>query len=78
MVGAHLFIGRPARNVLKYLSEVLHQKLQSYIFLGFPSRVLGSAVLLAWMDLFLQRLDSTGQPMGDHAYSYQAFFPSGG
>jgi hypothetical protein len=73
MVEAHLFIGRPSGSVLKYLSEVLYQELQSYIFLGPPSQVLGSAVLPAWMDLFLQWLDLVGQPMGGHADSCQAF-----
>jgi hypothetical protein len=73
MVEVHLFLSRPARSVLKYLSEVLYQELQSYIFSGLPSQVLGSTILPARMDLFLQWLDSVGQPMGVHVDSRQAF-----
>jgi hypothetical protein len=73
MVEAHLFVGRPAGSVLKYFSKVLYQEPWSYIFSSLPSRVLESTVLPAWMNLFLQRLDSMGQPMGGHADSCQAF-----
>jgi hypothetical protein len=51
---------------------MLHQKFRSYLFLGFPSRVLESTILPAQMDLFLQRLDSADQPMGGHAHAGQA------
>jgi hypothetical protein len=37
------------------------------------SWVLDSNVLPAQMNLLLQWLHSTGQPMGGHAYTYQAF-----
>jgi hypothetical protein len=33
---------------------MLHQKLWSYVFLGFLSQILESAVLLAQVDLLLQ------------------------
>jgi hypothetical protein len=68
-----MFVDQPVGSVLKYLSEVIYQELWSYIFLGLPSWVLDSAVLPAWMDLFLQQLDTMGQPMGGHAYCCQAF-----
>jgi hypothetical protein len=38
----------------------------SNLLAGLPSWVLDSAVLLAQMNLFLQRDDSAGQPMGGH------------
>jgi hypothetical protein len=73
MVEAHLCIDRLVGSVLKYLSKVPYQELQSYIFSGLPSLVLESAVLPARMDLFLQWLHSAGQPMSGHTDSYQAF-----
>jgi hypothetical protein len=51
---------------------MLHQKFWSHLFLSFPSRVLEFDVLLAWVDLFFQRLDSVGQPMDGHAHACQA------
>jgi hypothetical protein len=77
MVGTHLFIRRQAGSILEYFSQVLQQELWTYLFIGLPSRVLGSAVLPARMDLFLQRLDSAGQPMCGHANSCQAIFLQG-
>jgi hypothetical protein len=74
MVGEHLLISWPARSVLEYLSQMFHQELWSYIFPGLLSQVLGSIVLPTWMDLFLQWLDSVGQPMCGRADSCQAFF----
>jgi hypothetical protein len=53
---------------------VFHEELQSYIFVGLPSRVLVFVVLPTQMDLFLQGLHSTGQPMSGHADSHQALF----
>jgi hypothetical protein len=32
-----------------------------------------SAILLARMNVFFQRLDSAGQPMGGHAHACHAF-----
>jgi hypothetical protein len=52
---------------------MLHQELWSYFSLGFPSWVFESAILPTQMNLFFQRLDSAGQPMGSHAHAYQAF-----
>jgi hypothetical protein len=78
MVGSHLLVGWPAGSVLEYLSYMLHQEIWSYIFLGLLSRVLGSTVLPTQMDMFLQLLDSAGQPMCGHADSRQSFFPSKG
>jgi hypothetical protein len=63
MVGEHLLIGWPVRSVLEYLSQMFHREIWSYIFPSLPSQVLGSVVLPTWMDLFLQWLDSMGQPM---------------
>jgi hypothetical protein len=70
MVEAHLFVSWLAESVLKYLSEVLYLELRSYIFSGLPSLVLGSVVLPAQMDMFLQCLDLAGQPMDRHADSH--------
>jgi hypothetical protein len=53
---------------------MLRHELWSHIFPGLPSRVLGFIVLPTWMDLFLQWLDSVGQPMCGHADSHQSFF----
>jgi hypothetical protein len=72
MVGAHLHIGQPAGGILEQFLQMFHQKLQSNLFIGFPSRILESAVLPTRVDLFLQRKDSMGQPMGSHADSCQA------
>jgi hypothetical protein len=74
MVRVHMFIRWTARSVLEYFSQVFQQELRSYLFLGLPSRVLESVVLPAQMDLFLQQLDSAGQPMCVHVDSHQAFF----
>jgi hypothetical protein len=52
---------------------MLHQELRSDVLLGLLSRILESAVLLAQVDLFLQRLDSAGQPTGGHAHTRQAY-----
>jgi hypothetical protein len=51
---------------------MFHQKLQSNLFIAFPSWILESVVLPTRVDLFLQRKDSTGQPMGSHTDSYKA------
>jgi hypothetical protein len=60
MVGAHLFVGWPDGSILEYFYQVFQQELQTYLFLGLLSQVLGSAILPAQIDLFLQRLDSAG------------------
>jgi hypothetical protein len=52
LVRAHLLVGQPCRDVLKYFSQMLHQKFWSHLFLSLPSRVLESTVLPARMDLF--------------------------
>jgi hypothetical protein len=52
---------------------MLHQKFWSHFFLGLSSRVLEPAILPARMNLFFQRLDSVGQPIGRHAHACQAF-----
>jgi hypothetical protein len=72
MVGAHLLIGRPAGGVLEHLFQELHQVLRGDLLIGFSSRILKYVVFLTRVDLFLQRDDSVGQPMGGHANSYQA------
>jgi hypothetical protein len=46
--------------------------LRSNLLAGFLSWVFNSVVLLAWVNLFLQRDDSAGQPVGSHADSSQA------
>jgi hypothetical protein len=45
--------------------------LQSNLLTGLLSRVLESAILPARVNLFLQRDDSVGQPVGGHADSSQ-------
>jgi hypothetical protein len=40
--------------------------IQSDLLSGFLSRILGSAILPPWVDLFHQRDDSGGQPMGGY------------
>jgi hypothetical protein len=74
MVGTHLFIGWPVGSLLEYFSQMFQQELRTYLFLGLLSRVLGSIVLPTQIDLFLQRLDSTGQPTCGHADSCQDLF----
>jgi hypothetical protein len=74
MVGAHLCVSRPAGGVLEDFLQVLHQEFQSNLFIDLLSRVLESTIFLAWVDLFLQRNDSVGQPMAGHADSHQALF----
>jgi hypothetical protein len=72
MVGAHLYIGLPAGGVLEHFLPMFHQNLRSNLFIGFPSRILESAIFPTRVDLFLQGKDTTGQPMGGHIDSYQA------
>jgi hypothetical protein len=71
VVEAHLLFSRSAGGILKYFLLLFHQKLRSNFLASLPSQVLESTILTAWMDLFLQREDSVGQPMGHHADSYQ-------
>jgi hypothetical protein len=72
MVGAHLLISQPAGGILEYFFQMFHQELWSDLLTGFPCRVLVSAVFPTQVDLFLQRKDSAGHPMGRHVDSYQA------
>jgi hypothetical protein len=72
MVGAHLLVSRPAGGVLEHFLQELHQMLRSNLHIGFLSGVFESAVLPAWVNLLLQRDDSTGQPVGGHTDSSQA------
>jgi hypothetical protein len=72
MVGAHLLVNRPARGILEYFFQMFHQNLESNLLTSFLSRVLVSAVFSTWVDMFLQRKDFAGQPLGGHADSYQA------
>jgi hypothetical protein len=71
MVGAHLLISRPVGGILEYFFQMFHQKLRSNLLTSFLSQILGSAVFPTQVDLFLQRKDSAGQPMGGHADSYR-------
>jgi hypothetical protein len=71
MVGAHLLVGRPAGGVLEHLFQELCQVLQGDLLVGFLSRMLHSAIFPTRMNLFLQRDNSMGQPMGGHTNSYQ-------
>jgi hypothetical protein len=71
MVGAHLLISWPTGSVLEHFFQKLHETIQSNPLDGFSSRILGSAILPPWVDFFLQRDDSAGQPMGGYADSSQ-------
>jgi hypothetical protein len=64
MVGAYLLISRPASGILEYFFQMFHQNLWSNLVTGILSWVLESAMFPTWVDLFLQRKDSTGLPMG--------------
>jgi hypothetical protein len=72
MVGAHLLVSQLAGGVLKHFFHELHPMLRSNLLAGLPSRVLDSAVLPAWVNLFLQRDDSAGYPVCGHTDSSQA------
>jgi hypothetical protein len=61
ILGAHLYIDRPAGGVLEHFLHMFHQKLRSNLFIGFLSWILESTVLATRVNLFLQRKDSTGQ-----------------
>jgi hypothetical protein len=74
IVGAHLLASRPAGGVMKYLSQMFHEELQSYVFTSLLSRVLESAILPAQGDLLLQGLNLMGQPMSGHVDSCQNLF----
>jgi hypothetical protein len=69
-----MFVRWPAGSVLEYFSQVFQQEIQSYLFLGLPSWVLESIVLLARMDLPFQWWDSLGQSLCSHADSRQDLF----
>jgi hypothetical protein len=71
MVGAHLLIGRTAGGVLEHLFQELRQVLRGDLLVGFPSRILNSDVFPSRLNLFLQRDDSAGQPIGGHTNSCQ-------
>jgi hypothetical protein len=46
--------------------------LKSDLVAGLPSRILDPGVFTAWVNLFLQKDDSAGQPVGGHVDSSQA------
>jgi hypothetical protein len=46
--------------------------LKSDLVTGLPSRILDPGVFTARVNLFLQKDDSAGQPVGDHVDSSQA------
>jgi hypothetical protein len=73
VIREHLLIGWPAGGILKHFPQMLCQELWGYFFLSFPSHVLGSAVFPMRVNLFLQCLDSMGQPTGSHAHTGQIF-----
>jgi hypothetical protein len=72
MVEAHLLVSRPTGGVLKHFFQELHQMLRSNLLAGLPSGVFDSVVKPARVNLFLQRDDSTGQPVGRHVDSSKA------
>jgi hypothetical protein len=72
MIEVHLLVSRPARCILEYFFQMFHQKLRSNLLTGFSSQVLESSIFPTWVNLFLQREDSEGQPMGGHIDSSQA------
>jgi hypothetical protein len=72
-IRTHLLIGCLAGGILKHFPHMLCQNLWGYFLLSFLSWVLGSAVFPTRLNLFLQRLDSMGQPMGGYARTGQTF-----
>jgi hypothetical protein len=73
VVRVHQIIGGPTGDVLEHFSKVFHHKLWSDLFLRFLCLALETTILLARVNLLLQRLDSAGQPVGSHAHASQAF-----
>jgi hypothetical protein len=71
MVGAHLLVSRAAGGILEHLFQELHKMLWSNLLSSLSSWILASAIFPTRVDLFFQRDDSTGQPMGGYADSYQ-------
>jgi hypothetical protein len=53
MVGAHLFVSRPAEGILEKFLQMFHQNLWSNLLTGFPKWVLEFVVFPSWVDLFL-------------------------
>jgi hypothetical protein len=51
--------------------------LRSNLLISFPSQILDSAICPTRVDLFLQKDDSAGQPLGGCANSYQALLFQG-
>jgi hypothetical protein len=74
MVGVHLLVSQPARGVLEDFRQVLHQEFRSDLFISLLRWVLESTIFPTQVDLFHQRKDSGGHPMGGHTDSYQALF----
>jgi hypothetical protein len=70
-LGAHLLVSWLAGGVLKHFFQEFHQMPQSNLLAGLLSWVLESVVFLARVNLFLQRDDSAGQPVGGHTDSSQ-------
>jgi hypothetical protein len=66
VVGAHQLISRPARGVSEYYFQMFHQKLENNLLTGLSSQVMESAVFPTRVNMFLQRKESTDQPMGGH------------
>jgi hypothetical protein len=56
---------------------MLHMVLRSNLLISFPSQILDSAICPTRVDLFLQKDDSAGQPLGGCANSYQALLFQG-
>jgi hypothetical protein len=77
MVGAYLLVSRPAAGVLEHFFQNFYETVQSNPLNGFPSRIMGTAILPPWVDLFLQRDDSAGQPMGGYAEPSQVMLLQG-
>jgi hypothetical protein len=71
MVGAHLFVNRPTTSILEHLFQKLHEKIWVDLFSGFLSRILEPIVLPPQVNLFLQRNDTVGLPIGSHIDSRQ-------
>jgi hypothetical protein len=72
MIGVHLFNSQPAASVLKHLFQKLHEKIWVDLFNGFPSQILETAILPPRVNMFLQRNDVVGKPMGSNTDSHQA------
>jgi hypothetical protein len=77
MAGAHLLISQPASGILEQLFQEFHKVFWSDFLSSLSSQVLASAIFPIRVDLFLQRDDSAGQPMGGYTDSYQVTLHQG-